>query len=77
MYDERVFRKADHLTGNEQDRTIPNNTVFQEQLRAGTRAQSLHDEDTSHRPEALGNLGDIPGKGRLVSFVPQQEPTSA
>lgn len=51
--------------------------VFQEQHRVGIRAQSLHGVDTSHRPEALGNLGDIPGKEKLVRFVHQQEPMSA
>ena len=38
---------------------------------------SLHGMNTSDRPEALGNLDDIPGKERLVSFAPWQPPMSA
>lgn len=74
MYDERVCRKAGELNGNEQDSTITNNMVFQEQCRAGIRARSLHGMDRSYRAEALHNLEGIPEKEKLVSFVRQQTP---
>lgn len=52
-------------------------TQYFKSIGACLRAQSLHSEDTSHRPEALGNLDGILGKEKLVSSVPQQATKNA